>query len=87
MAFIVKTVSHDKAMSVLETCREAGLVIDHNRLSNIIRVYSDGVPILTCNRLGEDSWSLEYNDQYWEEIPADDEQPEPSEPEEPSAPE
>ena len=68
MAFIRKIESNEKFRQRVLTCRKAGLTVRQDFRAGKTEVFTqDGVSVLVCMRKSDDSWQLDYNDEFWDE--------------------
>ena len=68
MGSIVRLVDGEKARSKINACRESGLLIQDNFISDVTKALDGDCLVLSCTRLSKGGWKLEFNTDYWEEI-------------------
>lgn len=67
MGKITKQETDERALKKIAICREAGLEISQNFITGVTVAAHEGIEVLRAIRRGDNQWTLEYNDLFWDE--------------------
>lgn len=68
MAFIRKVEPNEKFRQRILICRKAGLKVSQDFRSGKTEVLTpENAFVLVCTRKSDDSWQMDYNDEFWDE--------------------
>jgi hypothetical protein len=70
MGMLMRFSDGEKAKHKINACREAGLKVFENFITGVTTVEYDSSVVLRCSRQGSSRWKMEYNEDFWEEIDA-----------------
>lgn len=70
MGFVTRIDTWEKVSKRVKACREADMKVTQNFISGLVLVEApNGDIVLKCAKQDGNMWKLDYNEQYWTEVP------------------